>query len=181
MIAGAPRDRQGEADNGAARLAVVCLNPPSSSTGSRTLGGVRRLADGLGINDTLTVNLLDVPSQSFDDFPTVGADELRWRSSREHLASSLEMLRPERDVVVAAWGLSKFREPSRSLLSSQIRWLVLFLDSEGWSQMHTFGGRPRHPSRWHQYVSDKYGRFSEFEPSERYAAALTSGRLSELL
>lgn len=163
-----------------AQLAVVCLNPPSVTSGQRTVRAVTRLAEGLRFDTGHTVNLLDVPSRSFDDFAVAGADARCWQSSRDELRSSLSTLRPERDVIVAAWGLSRFREPSRSLLSGQIRWLMLLLGSAGWSEVHTFGGGPRHPSRWHQYVSDKHGRFSDLNPSERYAAALTTRRLSEL-
>jgi hypothetical protein len=36
------------------------------------------------------------------------------------------------------------------------------------------GGEPRHPSRWHQYVSDKYGRTSGGTFEERIKQVLVA-------
>lgn len=60
---------------------------------------------------------------------------------------------------------------------SQVEWFARQARAAGLSEMWTVGGRARHPSRWHQYVSDKYGRTSGGSFADRLRQVLVRAPL----
>ena len=99
----------------------------------------------------------------------VGAGSDAWELARPDLSAGLE----RGDAVLVAWGVSTLTGPARAHHEAQVRWLVEQAQQLECPEAWTVDGQPRHPSRWHQYVSDRHGRTS--------AAPTTADRLREVL
>lgn len=153
-------------------MVVLGLNPPQETSGNRTFSNVGRLAAALNVSETRLLNLCSRPSTSFVDFASVAATPDAWLDSRIDLERDLADFNPRSDIVVAAWGRSSFSGPTRTHLAAQIDWVMSILEGLGCAEVLTFGDSARHPSRWHQYVSDKQNRFPQVQHRARYAAAI---------
>jgi hypothetical protein len=162
-------------------MMVLCLNPPRDTSGNRTASNVGRLAAALDVHETRLLNLCSCPSRSFVDFVSVGARPGSWLDSRIDLERNLADFDSRSDLVVAAWGRSRFSGPTRTHLAAQIDWVMALLESLGCSEVLTFGDSARHPSRWHQYVSDKHDRFPQVAHVSRYAAAIVRTTPTDLV
>lgn len=79
-----------------------------------------------------------------------------WADARGELAKAVRGA----DGLLAGWGVSGTTGDTRRALDEQVAWLYSEAMSAGLERAWMVGGEPRHPSRWHQYVSDKYGRTS---------------------
>ena len=77
-----------------------------------------------------------------------------WDASRVQLNAALQGA----TGLLAGWGVAGMRGDARRFKQAQVEWLIGTAESCGIRTLWTVGGEPRHPSRWHQYVSDKYGR-----------------------
>lgn len=107
----------------------------------------------LGFKTVKTVNLCSLPSRSVVDLVTTVTDS-DWVQARPALESAL----CESDGLLLAWGVSGWAGNPRSGLACQIDWFLTTAQAFGHRSCWMVGGQPRHPSRWHQYVSDKHGR-----------------------
>jgi hypothetical protein len=85
------------------------------------------------------------------------------------------------DEVMAAWGLSSLAGAARRNRIEQLRWLLDIASSHGHNYVWTIGGQPRHPSRWHQYVSDVHERTMGGTFEERLQQVLTRVSIKTLL
>lgn len=134
-------------------LCAVLASPPTTS-GERTRAALRLAAGLLDCDELRIVNLLPVATNDVNAMTRAGVDAYAWRLGRPELLLGLQ----SSDLVLAAWGVSRLSGPARIHQRAQIDWLV----SQG-APLHgdgvwIVGDQPRHPSRWHQYVSDKHGR-----------------------
>jgi hypothetical protein len=100
-------------------------------------------------------------------------EKAAWTAARRDLILALDGA----DAILAGWGVSGLTGDARRLLDEQVGWLQARAQQSGIDGFWMVGGQPRHPSRWHQYVSDKYGRTSGGPFDARIAQALTFVRL----
>lgn len=134
-------------------LCAVLASPPQTS-GVRTRNALDRAAGILNCDHVVVVNLLDVPTSDTGAMSTVGRDPRPWLESRVALAGGLN----EGQVLLAAWGVSELTGPAREHRRDQVRWVVQAALDAGHDLSWTVGHRPRHPSRWHQFVADRHRR-----------------------
>jgi hypothetical protein len=153
----------------APRVLCAVLASPPLTAGVRTENALRSAADLLGCSTLRIVNLLPVPTRDIPAMSVAGADFAVWLAGREAIAAGLL----ECDVALAAWGVSALTGPAREHQRAQVRWLVAQASALPVCEVWTVGRRPRHPSRWHQYVSDGHGRTA--------AKGSTAERLREVL
>ncbi len=156
-------------------LLAVLLNPPSSTRGTRTTGAVARAADVLGYDAVTTLNLCAEPTRSVVEINDVPGEA--WVRAREGLSRGITVA----DAVLAAWGVSGMVGTARLARERQVAWLHEQADRAGLSSLWMVGGEPRHPSRWHQYLSDKYGRTAGGSFEERLAQALVATPIRPLV
>ncbi|MCW2599496.1 MAG: hypothetical protein JWM02_1325 [Frankiales bacterium] len=149
-------------------LCAVLASPPLTS-GGRTRGALALAADLLGCDIVRIVNLLALPTRDLPEMSEVGAEGGAWEAGRPELLAGLQA----GDALLAAWGVSALTGAARVHHRSQVAWLVDAAAEVGCDRVWTVGPQPRHPSRWHQYVSDRHRRTS--------TAATTAERLGEVL
>lgn len=133
-------------------LCVVAMNPPVGS-GNRTRNQVEVASHVIGCGRFEIVNLCARPTSSTRDLHTRNIVEADWAAARPALTASINAA----DEVLFAWGVNPLPGTTNLELRNQIRF-VLQLTNERGREVWSVGGQPRHPSRWHQYVSDKHGR-----------------------
>jgi hypothetical protein len=136
-----------------ATLCAVVLNPPSTN-GSRTNRCLRLAADIIGCRHLVIVNLFSRPTPSLTEINMIGTARDGWLDARDDIDKGLE----RSQAVLAAWGVGGLTGSARVNQFEQIQWLTGRLARFGHDEIWTLNGETRHPSRWHQYVSDKHGR-----------------------
>lgn len=156
-----------------APLAAVLLNPPSLTTGVRTRNAVERAAAALGYGAVEIVNLCSFPTRSAKDLEDL--EEQGWTMARTEIEGVLK----RSSAVLGAWGVAGLTGGARVFRDQQVDWLYTEALSSGFSSIWMVGAEPRHPSRWHQYLSDKYGRTAGGPPIERLKQALVAVAIAE--
>lgn len=144
----------------------MLLNPPATSAGVRTRNAVGRAARALGYDRVVLANLCTVPTASVVQLNLLGKDA--WKFARADLETSL----PSAAAVLAAWGIAGLTGRARQARDEQVFWLSKQVKASSIESLWMVGGKPRHPSRWHQYVSDKYGHTSGGTFEERIKQVL---------
>ena len=156
-------------------LCVIAMNPPLGE-GRRTLNQVELARQVLGCTTVSIANMFAHPTKSFDEVNTVGRDVSGWADARPSLERSLR----EADLLVAAWGLGGFTGQARDHFCDQREWFLAAAAIQH-SQIWSLRGEPRHPSRWHRFVADKYERTSGGTPEERLRQVLVGTPIAEFL
>jgi hypothetical protein len=107
----------------------------------------------LGYEAVEIVNLCVRPTASIAE---LGLGEMvdGWLDARDRLTLALKTA----DGLLAGWGVAGLAGSAQRHRDEQVAWLRAEASRAGFSSIWMVGGEPRHPSRWHQYVSDKYGR-----------------------
>lgn len=159
-----------KAQSSAPRLLAVLLNPPSTSSGARTIGAVRRATDVLGFGSYEVTNLFAESTPTVVELNGVVADEISWGLLRTRLAEQLRTM----DGVLAAWGISGASGQMRHARDERAAWLLAEAELCGHDFVWTVGGAARHPSRWHQYVADRHGRTAGGSFDERLSQVLVA-------
>lgn len=154
---------------GIMRLLVVLASPPLRTSGRRTLAHVEALSAAMPCDVVAVANLCAAPAVDLPALVAAAAEAAPWLASRDALAAALE----ECDEVVAAWGLYALTGPAKAHRRNQLAWLVKTAETLGHNDCWAVGGQPRHPSRWHQYVSDVHGRTRGGTFQERLRQVLT--------
>lgn len=147
-------------------LVALLLNPPAVSSGARTRNAVSRAAAVLGFEHVTISNLCAAPTRSVVELVSVGSDA--WDQARLDLECALGRA----DAVLGGWGVATLTGDARYLLREQVTWLHDRTHVLGIDTIWMVGGEPRHPSRWHQYLSDKHGRTAGGSFDERLGQAL---------
>lgn len=160
------RSSELKAPDGERKLVAVLLNPPASSTGTRSRNAVARAATTLGYDHAIMTNLCAVPTPSVVELNDIDRDG--W----DHARGELETALTGASAVLAGWGVAGLTGDAAVWMSAQVEWLSDRAMASGIFGFWMVGGAPRHPSRWHQYVSDKYGRTTGGTFDERIAQVL---------
>lgn len=134
------------------RLCAIALNPPTTS-GVRTTRHLEIAANIIGCESLVIVNLFTVPTKSVLEINDIGASWDGWLAARPSLASALTTS----GHLLAAWGVRGLVGIARRHQQLQVEWLMDAV-AKSHQSIWMLDGQPRHPSRWHQYVSDKHGR-----------------------
>lgn len=113
-------------------------------------------------------NLCAVPTPSVVELNALGRDA--WDLARVDLEAALTGA----SAVLAGWGVAGLTGDARRLMRDQVAWLTERAPEGGIAAFWMVGGSPRHPSRWHQYVSDKYGRTNGGSFEERIRQVLVA-------
>ena len=153
-------------------LTAILLNPPACTTGTRSRSAVRRAATVLGYDEVRIANLCAAATPTVVELNKL--DPESWKLARPTLQEALECA----DAMLAGWGVAGVTGKARHLLLAQVDWLYAQATSAGIRSIWMVGGKPRHPSRWHQYVSDKYGRTNGGTPDQRLRQVLTEVALN---
>jgi hypothetical protein len=148
-------------------LVAILLNPPASTPGTRTRNAVERAARVLGYESVEIANLCPRATSTVVELNTVEHRQ-EWLEGRDDLARALRRA----SSLLAGWGVSGMTGDAGRARQSQVEWLLNEAVDMGFDNVWMVGGQPRHPSRWHQYVSDKHGRTSGGTLEERLAEVL---------
>jgi hypothetical protein len=130
-------------------LAVILATPPEATTGRATLRRVEMAASHLGYKSFRVGNLLTVPTIDVNDIAIRGRDETVWMSSRPNLQCAIESA----SLVLLAFGCSLPSGAARLHMRNQLDWLFECMNGAQISDVVTFGGRTRHPSRWQRFTT----------------------------
>ena len=135
------------------KLVAILLNPPLSTTGNRSRNAVSRASQLLGYKSVEVVNLCTEATTSIEELGLSKSLD-GWLWARPKLRIALQSA----DGLLGAWGVAGLAGAAQRGRDQQVTWLRSEASRIGISSIWMVGGEPRHPSRWHQYVSDKYGR-----------------------
>lgn len=128
-------------------LLVVGSNPPSQTSGRRTLGRVEQARVILGFEDARLVNLFGGSSYRSGGVSELGVEPTEWLAAR----TDLEIGLASASAVLLAYGMNPPTGRARSHFRDQVEWLdsrTAALSLPSW----WVGGGPRHPSRWQRYT-----------------------------
>lgn len=157
-------------------LCALLACPPTTS-GTRTRTALAVASRCLKLPTLSIGNLLSVPAHDTSAMSMVGTEADVWEASRPGLEDAVK----NADVLIAAWGVQPLSGPARQHQRAQIAWLMQTARAAGHTDAWTMGGQPRHPSRWHQFTSDRYGRTAPgLSRDERVRGLLTRVPLAEL-
>lgn len=132
-------------------LLVIGSNPPSQTSGARTLARVEMARDVLGFEQVKLVNLFALPSYRSGGLSELGATPQGWLGARPEIEQALGVA----DVVLLAYGVGEPTGPARAHFREQVAWLndqITSRDLPTW----WVDGAPRHPSRWQRYTWRTY-------------------------
>jgi hypothetical protein len=158
-----------------ATLGVVLATPPLTD-GVRTHSRLEIAASVLGFTEYRVANLFPVATQSIKDISAQGSDSDLWLHAREQLT----MVCARSSSVLLGYGITEPTGPARGNRRHQIDWLSIELRKHGHTVAWHVGPEPRHPSRWHQYLSDRHGRTDGGRFEERLISSLVEVSTSEL-
>lgn len=161
------RDEEKSQDLRLHRLAAILLNPPESTTGNRSRNAVSRASRILGYRSVEVANLNVKPTISVVELGTSLTSE-GWIGARPRLTNALRSA----DGLLAGWGIAKLAGSAQRDRDIQVAWLRAEAIRLGFTTIWMVGGEPRHPSRWHQYISDKYERTAGGTFEERLGQVL---------
>ena len=139
------------APDAGSKLLAILATPPLVTSGERTLARVRMAAEFIGSTSVIVGNLLEVATKDVREIATVGRAPECWRDSRESLEAGIAAA----DSVLFAWGCAEPTGPARHHHRAQVAWIMDVLQMRVLPYW-TFGGRPRHPSRWQRYTSREH-------------------------
>lgn len=128
-------------------LLVVGSNPPSQTSGARTLGRVDLARQVLGFERAHLVNLFALPSYRSDGLSKLGSTPEGWLAARDMIEDGLESA----GAVLLAYGTQMPSGAARQHHRDQVAWLGDRI-TERAVPTWWVGGAPRHPSRWHRYT-----------------------------
>lgn len=150
-------------------LLVVGSNPPSQTSGQRTLARVQQAATILGFERAVVANLFALPTYRSGGISDLGQEPDGWLAARAALEGALGNC----SGVLLAYGVVAPTGPAREHHRAQARWLNAEIE-ERMLPTWWVGGAPRHPSRWQRYT------WREF-PSEDFREALKRALVRSIL
>lgn len=155
-------------------LLSVLLNPPATTSGARTRSAVEAAAIALGYDSAEIVNLTNLATSSVLELNGHGLEH--WIGARDELMAGLERA----SGLLGAWGTAGLSGVAREARRAQVEWLAARATQAGIDTIWTVGPRASHPSRWHQYVSDKHARTRGGSFSDRLLDVLTCSTFSDV-
>ena len=154
-------------------LVAILLNPKDSSGITTTYRNIQVASQVLKVTSFEIVNLVSLPTKDLPVLNQLASDPNDWISARGDLRRGIK----QGDLVLSAWGLGGFSGQSKVNFQDQKSWLRTYLQSIGVDCVLTIGGRPRHPSRWRQYLGPQRGLYKQATFELRLEAALTEIKL----
>lgn len=155
-------------------MVAILINPPGRTTGTRSRNAVSCAATVLDYDEVRIANLCAVPTPTVVDLNALSPEG--WEHARPDLADALS----NADGLLAGWGVAGVTGQARRHLIDQVDWLYAHAEAVGINSIWMVGGQPRHPSRWHQFVSDKHGRTTGGTMNQRLREVLTAVPLRSL-
>jgi hypothetical protein len=156
-------------------LGAVLLNPPLAG-GGRTIRHLRVAADLLDCDGLEIANLFSIATRDVTAINEIGRSCDGWEAARPRLHQVILAS----DHLLAGWGVSGLSGPAARHQQTQLDYVRTCAQEFAKDYIWTLNGEPRHPSRWHQYVSDRYGRASGASLSERLTMVLRPVPLATL-
>jgi Protein of unknown function (DUF1643) len=153
--------------DGRRMMGAILLNPPTGS-GERSVRHVAAAAKTLGASEFEIANLFATSTRNHREMSAAGSDARGWAVARVALERTLE----RSDLILLAYGVTSPTGQARQHFENQTGWLRQRLLDFGHVTYWRVGDGPRHPSRWHQFVSDKYQRTSGGSLAERLSMVL---------
>jgi len=145
------------------------LNPALKSVENTiTFRNVRSALPLVDFHRVAIAILLNVPTKDAAELNRAVIGELEVVDAQAVLALLLE----QADEVIVAWGVGGMSGPVRLSLQRQTKWLFEALGQSGIDRVWTVSGKPRHPSRWRQYVGPEKRRVSGSCFEERLSRVL---------
>lgn len=176
LIARTPSERRaGRNRSSVTVLGALLLNPPTTD-GAQTRRHLQVAAELLSCNSIEIANLFAMPTHDMPAVNVVGQSNQGWELAQPRLRAVITAA----DQLLAAWGVGGLSGRALIHQRRQLRFVAAAAQEIGHVQIWTLNGEPRHPSRWHQYVSDRHGRASGASLTERLAMVLTSVRTETL-
>lgn len=161
---------------GVRTLGALLLNPPTTD-GRRTRRHLEVAASLLGCDFVEIANLFAISTKDVTAMNLVGRDVAGWLAARPELCGLIARA----DVLVAGWGVRGLSGLAAQHQRAQLRLITGHARLHGRTHVWTVGGQPRHPSRWHQFVSDRHGRTLGGSFSERLTCVLSETAISDLI
>jgi hypothetical protein len=127
----------------------------------------------LGFESVKIANLCSLATPSVVELNALGNFE-GWHEVRTELSQALDGAAG----LLAGWGITGLTGDARRARQTQVNWLCSAALGTGIDTIWMVGGKPRHPSRWHQFVSDKYGRTTGGTFEERLAQVMVKECIS---
>jgi hypothetical protein len=155
-------------------IAAILMNPPLTE-GAQTHRALQKLSHVRG-DDVIVTNLLGVATRSFSELSAAASLAEPWLATREALRAAIG----QADELHAAWGVSKLEGEARRHLRAQLSFLAAEATAAAHTHIWTLFGEPRHPSRWHQFLSDRHGRVASGPMQERIRQALQLVHIDDL-
>ena len=152
----------------AAVLLAVLMNPPLT-TGERTRRQLAVSQKLLACETLVVENLFPLPSRSISDISSLGIDELPWLEARIPLREAISGA----SRILLGYGMTVPTGAARLHHLDQLSWLRSTMIELGHATAWQLGDGARHPSRWHQYISDRHGRTNGGTSEDRLREALT--------
>lgn len=156
-------------------LGALLLNPPLNG-GIRTTRHVHVAAQLLDCDSFEIANLFSIATRDLTAISVAGRSGDGWEAARPRLYQVIT----ECDFLLAGWGVSSPVGEAATYRRRQLNYVGACAREVGQDYIWALGGEPRHPSRWHQYVSDRHGRVSGSSLSKRISMVLTPVPLAAL-
>lgn len=128
-------------------LLVVGSNPPSQTSGERTLARVEQARTILGFEKVVLANLFSLPTYRSGGVSELGQVPDGWLTARAGLQEALE----DCSGVLLAYGVGEPVGAARTLHREQVKWLDAEIEQRALPTWWV-GGAPRHPSRWQRFT-----------------------------
>lgn len=157
------------------RLLVVLASPPLTS-GARTRSQVQHAGRLLRCSEVRIGNLYAGAATDLPALSELASGVDGWLEARPPLLEGLRGV----DAILVGWGLYELKGAARLHRREQIAWFCQAAAAAGHTSAWTVGGLPRHPSRWHQYTSDRHQRTSASSQQERLREVLVEAALEDL-
>lgn len=148
-------------------LAAILINPAERG-GLRTLQRVQVAARLLGHGAGVVANLLTEPTRSVKEIRIAGQGGAGWLAARDELKLTIE----SSTEVLVGWGINRPSGLAGVHFLDQLSFVRSLVEASGSGLVWTVGGEARHPSRWHQYISDRHGRATGDDFEERLRSVL---------
>ena len=132
-------------------LLVIGSNPPSQTSGARTLARVEMAREVLGFERVRLANLFAVPSYRSGGLSELGATPEGWLAARAEMGQALG----EASAVLLAYGVGEPTGSARAHFREEAAGLNEQIDQRDLPTWWV-GGAPRHPSRWQRYTWRAY-------------------------
>lgn len=125
----------------------------------------------------MVANLFSFATKDALAINVVGEQVGGWLAARRRIRQVVR----ESDVLLAGWGIGGLTGNARKHQLSQLRYLASCASVCEKVNMWAVVGEARHPSRWHQYVSDRYGRKFGGPFAARLKEALVEASITGLI